>query len=192
MRPFTTLVAILFLAASPAFAQKAKAHKSTDLLGTWTHDSGAGKVTLVFKEHTLSCTISDPENVTVRVDAEYMITRDGFLLGMLHGKKQKGESAYDEANRRFICCKVTKDGDALIVRAFISKGGREELAKIVEGNYKKRGSPEAKAAYSSDPNVRMTQLLNESEDFRRVEQEWARWWLEDEAAKKKQARAEKK
>ena len=192
MRLFTTLITILFLAASPAFAQKAKSDRSTELLGTWTHDSGTGKVTLVFKERTLNCTISDPENVTVRVDAEYMITRDGFLLGMLHGKKKKGESAEEEAGRRVFCCKVTKDGDALIVSALITKDKREELAKVVEGNYKKKGSPEAKAAYSSDPNVRMTQLINQSEDMRRVELEFARFWLEEQAAKKKQASAEKK
>jgi hypothetical protein len=34
-------------------------------------------------------------------------------------------------------------------------------------------------AYSSDPNLRMTQLMNQSEDLRVIEQEWARIWLTD-------------
>jgi hypothetical protein len=34
-------------------------------------------------------------------------------------------------------------------------------------------------AYSSDPNLRMTQLMNQSEDLRVIELEWARYWLTD-------------
>ena len=35
-------------------------------------------------------------------------------------------------------------------------------------------------AYSSDPNRRMHELLNQSEDLRQVEYEWERIWLTDE------------
>jgi hypothetical protein len=31
--------------------------------------------------------------------------------------------------------------------------------------------------YSSDPNTRIVQLLNESEDLRQIEQEWMRIWF---------------
>lgn len=34
--------------------------------------------------------------------------------------------------------------------------------------------------YSSDPNRRMTQLLNQSEDLRQIEYEWERIWFTDE------------
>lgn len=34
-------------------------------------------------------------------------------------------------------------------------------------------------AYSSDPNVRMHQLLNQSEDLRQCEYEWQRIWFTD-------------
>jgi hypothetical protein len=34
-------------------------------------------------------------------------------------------------------------------------------------------------AYSSDPNKRMIQLLNQSEDLRQIEDEWARFWMND-------------
>jgi hypothetical protein len=34
-------------------------------------------------------------------------------------------------------------------------------------------------AYSSDPNLRMTQLINQSEDYRQIELEWARIWFTD-------------
>jgi hypothetical protein len=34
-------------------------------------------------------------------------------------------------------------------------------------------------AYSADPNMRMTQLMNQSEDLRVIEAEWARYWLTD-------------
>ena len=33
--------------------------------------------------------------------------------------------------------------------------------------------------YSSDPNVRMQQLLNQSEDLRQIRYEWARFWFTD-------------
>jgi hypothetical protein len=35
-------------------------------------------------------------------------------------------------------------------------------------------------AYSSDPNVRVQQLLNQSEDLRQIEYEWQRIWFTDE------------
>lgn len=31
--------------------------------------------------------------------------------------------------------------------------------------------------YDSDPNYRMTQLLNESEDLRQARDEWHRFWM---------------
>lgn len=33
--------------------------------------------------------------------------------------------------------------------------------------------------YSSDPNLRMTQLINQSEDLRQIELEWVRIWHSD-------------
>ena len=33
--------------------------------------------------------------------------------------------------------------------------------------------------YSSDPNRRMNQLLNQSEDLRQIEYEWERIWFTD-------------
>jgi len=33
--------------------------------------------------------------------------------------------------------------------------------------------------YSADPNFRMRQLLNQSEDLRVIEEEWSRIWFND-------------
>jgi hypothetical protein len=33
--------------------------------------------------------------------------------------------------------------------------------------------------YSSDPNFRMQQLLNQSEDLRQIQGEWSRFWMND-------------
>lgn len=33
--------------------------------------------------------------------------------------------------------------------------------------------------YSSDPNIRMSQLLNQSEDLRQIMPEWRRWWFNE-------------
>jgi hypothetical protein len=33
--------------------------------------------------------------------------------------------------------------------------------------------------YSSDPNVRMEELLFQSEDLRQIQNEWRRWWMND-------------
>jgi hypothetical protein len=34
-------------------------------------------------------------------------------------------------------------------------------------------------AYSADPNLRMTALINQSEDLRQIEQEFSRFWFTD-------------
>lgn len=34
-------------------------------------------------------------------------------------------------------------------------------------------------AYSSDPNRRILQLINQSEDLRQIELEWERFWMID-------------
>lgn len=34
-------------------------------------------------------------------------------------------------------------------------------------------------AYASDPNIRMNQLLNQSEDLRQISYEWQRIWFTD-------------
>lgn len=34
-------------------------------------------------------------------------------------------------------------------------------------------------AYSSDPNLRIRELLNQSEDLRQIEYEWERIWFTD-------------
>ena len=39
--------------------------------------------------------------------------------------------------------------------------------------------------YESDPNRRMEEFLNNSEEFRKLEDEWERIWFEDEAKKNK-------
>lgn len=36
--------------------------------------------------------------------------------------------------------------------------------------------------YDSEPNVRMTQLLNESEDLRQAREEWHRFWMNNQAS----------
>ena len=33
--------------------------------------------------------------------------------------------------------------------------------------------------YSSDPNIRMQQLLYQSEDLRQIQNEWRRFWFND-------------
>lgn len=33
--------------------------------------------------------------------------------------------------------------------------------------------------YSSDPNIRMQQLLYQSEDLRQIQSEWRRFWMND-------------
>jgi len=33
--------------------------------------------------------------------------------------------------------------------------------------------------YSSDPNIRMQQMLNQSEDERQMQYEWFRFWMND-------------
>jgi hypothetical protein len=33
--------------------------------------------------------------------------------------------------------------------------------------------------YPSDPNKRMEVLINQSEDYRQMQNEWLRWWMVD-------------
>ena len=43
----------------------------------------------------------------------------------------------------------------------------------------RKGKKKAKPnSYSSDPNVRMQQLLEQSEDLRQIGEEWRRFWFD--------------
>lgn len=135
--------------------------------------------------------------------ADYHIARDGTtIVGLITGVDVQFEGDVptdrvkdvgDELQR------VRKDkedqpfalsfrmyGDSLVIRNLRMPGDREESAENplqtnFGGTYKKlvdKPLPKPKVLkanqYSSDPNVRMQQLLKESEDLRQSEQDWRR------------------
>src|SRR5262249_54632450 len=74
--------------------------------------------------------------------------------------------------------------------AEVAKDLTELIGKMIKGkgsNDKKntptgqKNSPK-KGRYSTDPNVRMEQLLKESEDLRQIQEEWDRFWMDDQPA----------
>src|SRR5262245_6358939 len=87
----------LLLAAGVLCAAAAVAHADAkladQLTGTWVHRVEGHKVTLAVQPTSLRCTISLPDGVSIVVEADYVVSKDGVLLGIIRpsGKAAKSE-----------------------------------------------------------------------------------------------------
>lgn len=129
-----TLTALLVLTAAPARAQDGKAEKPPDLLGFWTHKAEEGKVTLDICQHTLICTIEAPKGMAFTVEADYAVSPDGLLVGILRAKQKKKDA--DNPDERVFCCRLSRHGGTLTVHEMKCGLAEEQVKKFVEGTYK--------------------------------------------------------
>jgi hypothetical protein len=132
----TALVALLFATVS-LYAQENKAEK---LQGTWVHKAKDAKVIIGIKPQVMRCTIvSTLEGLAVTVKADYLVTEDGILLGVVRAEKPGKKADADELEKeRIFCCRVAVDKRSLNVSDVKCPSDMlDKVKEMVEGQYQK-------------------------------------------------------
>lgn len=118
-------------------------------VGIWEREIGACRITLRFEEDRLfgTCAFKDKKDAfTVVMDADYSVTKDNVLYGVITGSEATGRDDAEEAvvyvDMPF-SARVRQDGDALTVKGvkFLERGVKNDDLKeliVLEGRYKKK------------------------------------------------------
>jgi hypothetical protein len=206
--------ASLLALAAPGQAQQERAQK---LQGTWVRKDVGCKVKLEVKPASLRCTVTMEEGVAMTVDADYVVSKDGILVGILRAPMDPNPADTDAVNRRLFYFQFTAEDRSLTVKDLRYKDSQDgdKMKELLQGKYHKAEAKHARAeakgsmtlpsahylqhppAYcppSIEPSPakrknepkgneaerRTSELLKESEDLRKIEQEWERVWFTDE------------
>lgn len=118
-------------------------------VGTWEREVGACRITLRFEEDRIfgTCVFKDKkDSFTVMMDADYSVTKDNVLYGVITGSEATGRDDVEQAvvyvDMPF-SARVRQDGDALTVKGlrFLDRGVTNDDLKeliVLEGRYKKK------------------------------------------------------
>jgi hypothetical protein len=209
-----TLVMAGFCAAAlPAGAQEPANPKP---LGTWVRWANGCKSVIEIKPDRLHYALySKEEGFTLSTNADYLVTRDGMLIGAIRMHKgAKQEKDKDPLEGRLFMCHFSLDTDSLIISQLeelkTTTKWTSNVNEFIEGKYHRvqgkndlsqgKGAPERSEAKqakcdqspspkssaerrntaSSDPNRRMRDLLNASEQSGPLEYDWKSIWIFDE------------
>jgi hypothetical protein len=159
--------------------------------GTWVHHAKGHKVSLQLDAHTLRCSITDGGGYTLVVDADYLVTRDGFLVGVIRTRKSAEGKTEDQLAKRFFSCRVMTEKNSLILNDVSWAEDKQTSKEVLEGKYKlvkeaphccgaspvTRSSMKKKA---QDSSQRLIEQMKQSEDLRQNDYEWERIWFNDE------------
>jgi hypothetical protein len=195
------MTSALLVAGGAALAQDADSHKP---LGTWAHHSNDYKVTFDVKPDTLRCTVSGEGGLSISVTADYVVSPDGVLFGVIRTRKaDKKKEEEGDMEKRLFYCRFTIEKNNLVLSDVVYGDDKDKIKEVLEGKYRKvekKGSatssalpvvptttqsykPRAKTSSSpktsSDPNRRLSELLQQSEDLRKIEYDWERIWFTD-------------
>jgi hypothetical protein len=141
-----TALSLLVMTAAPA-----RAYDGWQV-GTWTHsttvDDHPVKVTLEVTANAIHCTVrtrEGPATVTIALDASYVMSRDGLMVGILAPDKVAPKDEKNSAEDRAFTCRLTAEENGIVVSDV--SGGRDKdlVKKVFEGRYRR---VEAKAATS--------------------------------------------
>jgi hypothetical protein len=131
-------VVLLVALTVPLRAQDSDAGKP---IGTWTHtatmDDHQVKVKLEVKADTIHCvvrTTEGPAVSTLTVDADYIVSRDGLLVGVLPAPRKSDRGDTKDQDRLFLC-RFTVEKNTLVVTEVNSGGSDDQLKKVFEGKY---------------------------------------------------------
>ncbi len=166
----------LLAAVSPAPAQTPD-HRP---LGTWTRRADGNKVTLTAEPDRLRCTVQFKDGFTISVSADYVVSKDGVLLGVLRPRGAAPDPSDQKATEdRLFFCRVVVDGDKLTVSGLTVANDDAEVNKLIEGRYKRAevsaGSTTSRATKvevmpkveePGSDHERIMELLNQCEDIR--------------------------
>jgi hypothetical protein len=155
--PFKALAAVALLVATTA---PVSAYEGWQV-GTWTHtatvDDHEVKVTLDLTANTIHCTIRTKEGSatwTLTVEADYVLSRDGVVVGILAPGKASPKEKKDDSKERTFTCRITAEKDGIVVSDVAQGGGYEEQAKkVLEGRYRKSEGKTATARSKSKEPV---------------------------------------
>jgi hypothetical protein len=195
------MTSALLVAGGAALAQDADSRKP---LGTWVHHTDEYKVTFDVKPDTLRCTISGDGGLSISVTADYVVSPDGILFGVIRTRKadkKKGEEA--DTEKRLFYCRFAIEKNGLVLSDVAYGDDKDKIKEVLEGKYRKMEkkssaaspaitvAPATTQSYkprtktssspktSGDPNRRLSELLKQSEDLRKIEYDWERVWFID-------------
>lgn len=140
-RSIPTILATATLLALTASAP-AQSERNQKYLGTWTRHADGCKVKLEVKPETLRCTVTFEEGYAITVEADYVVSKDGVLLGILHdpknGKAAKKDKDDDPLNKRLFYFQISADDKALVIGDLnYGDSGDDKVKEVLEGKYHK-------------------------------------------------------
>jgi hypothetical protein len=124
------LAASIVLPAAAADKEPARAKP----LGAWERGAGDAKVTFTFTADTLKAVVATG-GATVTVDADYGVTKDGTLFGLVTKVVREGTNDGPSENDLFRF-RFTVDKDKLTLKDL--HPANDDVKAILEGDYKKK------------------------------------------------------
>jgi hypothetical protein len=193
------LVTSALLVAGGALAQDTDSRKP---LGTWVHHTDDYKVTFDVKPDTVRCTVSGEGGLSFSVTADYVVSPDGVLFGIIRTRKAEKKKDDDgDVEKRLFYCRVTMEKNHLVLSDVAYGEDKDKIKEVIEGkyhkiekkssatssapvvvpttSYKPRTKVSSSNKYSADPNRRIADLLKQSEDLIQIENDWDRIWFTD-------------
>jgi hypothetical protein len=170
----TTLAVAVLLAAAAA----APAEEAQKPLGTWVRHIEGHKVNFDVKPDTVRCTITEG-GYAISVDADYIVSKDGVLLGIIRTRGADKKAEENELDKRLFYCRFAVEKNALVISDLNVGGDKDKVKELVEGRYKKLAekhpspvsassykpkAPKTGAnAYAGNPEDRIKELLIQSD-----------------------------
>jgi hypothetical protein len=208
-RYITAVLAAVTLVAL-AVPARAQTERNQKLLGTWTRHADGCKVRLDIKPDVLRCTVTIAEGYSISVEADYVVSKDGVVLGIVRGPKTlkaaKKDDDDDPLSKRLFYLQVSADEKSLMVSNLnCGDNGDDKTKEVLEGKYHRTESKHTHASATTgmtlpspdylqhppayyppatpepgpaktkadpkakEPERRIGELLNQSEDLRNIE-----------------------
>jgi hypothetical protein len=102
-------------------------------LGTWTRSVNDMEVKFDIKADTLKCIISG-NGITIDVDADYGMSKDGVIFGRIHKVEKKGACVGPNVGDLFTFKFAVKDGTLTISE--LGPASVADARELIEGDYK--------------------------------------------------------
>jgi hypothetical protein len=126
----TVVVALVVVAAAGAADAPAKKP-----IGTWARGLGENKVTFQFKADSLTCVITNG-SATLEVEADYGVTKDGVIYGIITKAERKGVDGGPEKGELF-SFQVKIDKETITI-SDLKGTDNAEAKQLIQGEYKKQ------------------------------------------------------
>jgi hypothetical protein len=121
------------------------------LVGTWTHRADDHKVRLEIKPESLRCTLTGGEGISGSVNADYVASKDGVVLGIIRaGKAEKKGDGPEDLNKRLFFFRIAVDDKSLVISDLNYAGELgDKMKPLIEGKYRRLENKNATRARAS-------------------------------------------